>query len=249
MADKKPAPKPPSSAEGQMIFVALIAVLILFVVVPTVIQFFGFKTTDVVPQDAGQQVSHAFDSFVEGISFISVFVAFVIILLIFYAKIQYKEITSAYSELLKNKEAVLQRGGKSAHLETSGIVIPQSGIQLPGSGDTNPTHVVPATPDPRWLEVLRHMDSHNQSDWRVAILEADILLFDMLQQMGYTGDSIGEMLKQVDPVHFTTLDEAWRAHKIRNTIAHQGGGYELTHGEAESAIRMYQRVFDEFYFV
>jgi flagellar basal body-associated protein FliL len=244
--DKKPAPKPSASSEGQLIFIALVAIIVLFIVAPTVIKFFGYSTQNLIPQDAGQKVGYAFDSFVEGLSFISFFISFVIILLIFYAKIQYKEITAVYKETLKNKEALLQRDGSVGTVSGGGEVVPQSGIVLPGSAIPQ---VVPAEPDPRWIEIMRHMDSHNQSDWRIAILEADILLFDMLSQMGYAGDSIGDMLKQVEPQSFATLDDAWKAHRIRNTIAHEGAGYELTRGEAERAIRMYQRVFEEFYFI
>ena len=93
------------------------------------------------------------------------------------------------------------------------------------------------------------MQSHNMSEWRVAILEADILLYEMLSQMGYDGNSIGEMLKNVDKANFVTLDDAWRAHRIRNIIAHEGANYELSKDEAERTIRLYKRVFDEFYFV
>lgn len=103
--------------------------------------------------------------------------------------------------------------------------------------------------NPKWVQIEKNMQSHNMSEWRVAILEADILLYEMLSQMGYGGNSIGEMLKNVDKANFVTLDDAWRAHRIRNIIAHEGANYELSRDEAERTIRLYKRVFDEFYFV
>lgn len=103
--------------------------------------------------------------------------------------------------------------------------------------------------NPKWIQIEKNMQSHNMSEWRVAILEADILLYEMLSQMGYDGNSIGEMLKNVDKANFVTLDDAWRAHRIRNIIAHEGANYELSKDEAERTIRLYKRVFDEFYFV
>ncbi len=240
MADKKPAPKP-SSAEGQMIFVAFVGVMVVFVILPTLALFFNVNTKELFPQDLGKSISRAFDAFVEVVSFISIFVSFVIILLIFYAKTQYTEITTAYSEMIKGKESLQNR-------DNTEQVFEPVGIHLPGS-DTQSFGVVPAEPDPRWLEIVRHIESHNPSDWRVAILEADILLSDMLSQMGYNGTSIGEMLKQVEPQNFLTLDDAWRAHKIRNTVAHEGSSYELSREEAERAIRLYENVFKEFYFI
>lgn len=103
--------------------------------------------------------------------------------------------------------------------------------------------------NPKWIQIEKNMQSHNMSEWRVAILEADILLYEMLSQMGYDGNSIGEILKNVDKANFVTLDDAWKAHRIRNIIAHEGANYELSRDEAERTIRLYKRVFDEFYFV
>ena len=103
--------------------------------------------------------------------------------------------------------------------------------------------------NPKWIQIEKNMQSHNMSEWRVAILEADILLYEMLSQMGYDGNSIGEILKNVDKANFVTLDDAWKAHRIRNIIAHEGANYELSKDEAERTIRLYKRVFDEFYFV
>ncbi len=103
--------------------------------------------------------------------------------------------------------------------------------------------------NPRWIQIEKNMQSHNASEWRVAILESDILLYDMLSQMGYPGNSIGEILKNVDKKNFVTLDDAWKAHRIRNIIAHEGANYELSKDEADRTIRLYKRVFDEFYFV
>jgi hypothetical protein len=243
MADKKPASKgapklAPSSGggEGQMIFMALVAAVVLFVIIPTTLKFFGFSGDLSVPDNAGEQVSSAFDSFVTTVSFISIFISFVIVLLIFYAKVQYKEITTSYGDILKKKDDLQER-------------VSGTGVSLPVSQASPQFTPTVSEPDPRWLEIQKHIESYNQSDWRVAILEADILLYDMLNQMGYQGDSIGTMLKQVDRSSFITLDDAWKAHKIRNTIAHEGAGYELTRDEAERAIRLYQRVFEEFYFI
>src|SRR5688572_11249432 len=51
----------------------------------------------------------------------------------------------------------------------------------------------------RWRKILELTDSQNQNDWMLAIIEADIILGDMLETMGYQGDSIGEKLKRIEP--------------------------------------------------
>ncbi len=101
----------------------------------------------------------------------------------------------------------------------------------------------------RWETVKKHIESDNQNDWKQAIMEADIMLDDLLTNIGYRGESIGEKLKRVDSAHFQTLNEAWEAHKVRNNIAHEGSNYVMNQHEAKRVIQMYRKVFEEFYFV
>jgi hypothetical protein len=104
-------------------------------------------------------------------------------------------------------------------------------------------------PNKKWLKVQEHIASSNPSDWRLAILEADILLNEVLDKMGYKGLTIGEKLKTIERSDFTHLNDAWEAHKTRNMIAHEGSDFSLSQREAKSVIDKYERVFKEFYFI
>jgi hypothetical protein len=101
----------------------------------------------------------------------------------------------------------------------------------------------------KWQKVQVHINSTNPSDWRLAILEADIMLDTILDKMGYQGDSIGDKLKGVEKSDFLTLDLAWEAHKTRNQIAHQGSDFLLNDRDARRTVEMYQKVFEEFYYI
>lgn len=101
----------------------------------------------------------------------------------------------------------------------------------------------------RWERVKDLINSHNTNDWRQAIIEADIILEEMLDRMGYEGESIGDKLKQIEESDFVTLNKAWEAHKIRNHIAHRGGDFLFSKSEAERVIKLYEQVFEEFYFI
>lgn len=98
----------------------------------------------------------------------------------------------------------------------------------------------------RWEQILKYLNSDNSSDWRQSILEADIMLEELLRDLGYPGDSMGEMLKAVEKEDFLSLEEAWEAHKIRNTIAHSGGEFQLNQRETRRVIGLYEKVFREF---
>lgn len=103
--------------------------------------------------------------------------------------------------------------------------------------------------DSRWDRVVSHADSDNPNDWKIAILEADIILGDLLDHLGYQGDSIGAKLKQIEKSDFLTLDAAWEAHKVRNAIAHEGGQFLINQREVLRVLELYKEVFDEFYYV
>ena len=101
----------------------------------------------------------------------------------------------------------------------------------------------------RFARVLKHLDSGRESDWRLAIIEADVLLDEMVTSMGYRGDSLGEKLKGIEKSDFTTLAEAWEAHAVRNKIAHEGAAFALSEREARRVISLYEEVFREFRFI
>ncbi|MFZ2716392.1 MAG: GW dipeptide domain-containing protein [Minisyncoccia bacterium] len=100
--------------------------------------------------------------------------------------------------------------------------------------------------NPSWERVLDYIESFNESDWRLSIIEADIMLGDLLDKLSVGGDSIGEKLKLIEKSDFTTIENAWEAHKIRNRIAHDGGDFLLTQREARRVIDLYRSIFDEF---
>jgi hypothetical protein len=101
----------------------------------------------------------------------------------------------------------------------------------------------------KWQRVLEHIESNNPNDWRLAIMEADIILDEMMDIMGYHGENLGEKLKSVERSDFTTIDLAWEAHRVRNQIAHEGADFLLSEREARRVINLYRQVFEEFSYI
>lgn len=98
----------------------------------------------------------------------------------------------------------------------------------------------------KWDAIQRRVSENNPESWRVAIIEADIMLEEVLNNAGYVGQSIGDKLKSANPNSFTTVQDAWEAHKVRNTIAHVGSDFVLTQKVAQETITQFGRVFREF---
>jgi len=101
----------------------------------------------------------------------------------------------------------------------------------------------------KWIDVEKNINSTNPSDWRVAIVDADIMLGTILSRQGYQGATIGDQLKAVDKADMLTLQDAWNAHLVRNNIAHGGTDFQLNEREAKATIALYKKVFQEFYHI
>lgn len=98
----------------------------------------------------------------------------------------------------------------------------------------------------RWQHISSLGSGTSASEWREAIIEADIMLDDMLTRQGYVGDGVGEKLKSVDSADFNTLQDAWEAHKVRNQIAHEGSSFDLSESLVRRTLARYESVFREF---
>lgn len=101
----------------------------------------------------------------------------------------------------------------------------------------------------RWNRIEEQAGSSNPESWRLAILEADIMLSELLDVHGYKGDTLSDKLKQVNKAGFNSIDAAWDAHRVRNRIAHDGSAHELSAREVRRVIGLYRRVFREFKYI
>ncbi len=110
---------------------------------------------------------------------------------------------------------------------------------------TKTTHAL-SPGEERWVRITEKLNSEREADWKLAILEADAILEDIVGTMGLPGMSMGDKLKNVERSDFLTLESAWEAHKARNRIAHDTDGVPLSHREAQRIIALYENVFREF---
>lgn len=122
-------------------------------------------------------------------------------------------------------------------------------LKLPDQAVVKESTNLPLVVNEKWEKVQVHINSANPSDWKLAILECDIMLSDILEKMGYMQESIGEKLKSIEPSDFTNIEAAWEAHKIRNAIAHEGSDFMINEREAKRVVGLYELVFQEFEYI
>jgi hypothetical protein len=96
----------------------------------------------------------------------------------------------------------------------------------------------------QWNQIIGHLDSSRETDWKLAVMEADKLANSALQQAGFSGDTFGDRLTNIQPGDLISLDGLWWAHRIRNRIAHEMD-YFLRYTEARQAISYYESTLAE----
>jgi hypothetical protein len=99
--------------------------------------------------------------------------------------------------------------------------------------------------NPRWHYILTLIESSNESDWRVAIIEADTMLEELLRGKGFSGETLSELLEGARESGYASIQNAWDAHLVRNQIAHEGSQFPLSQVEGRRVIKMYQNFFEE----
>lgn len=74
---------------------------------------------------------------------------------------------------------------------------------------------------------------------RSAVLEADKLLDYVMRQRGFSGKTMADRLRVAES-KLSNRNAVWRAHKLRNTLAHEVGA-DLVASQAKDAIADYRR--------
>jgi hypothetical protein len=95
----------------------------------------------------------------------------------------------------------------------------------------------------RWAVITTMAQTGGGNGLRQAVLEADKLLDQGLRQAGLPGDSMGERLKAARSRFASdraAYDAIWRAHKLRNALAHEVG-FDLVPSQAREALRDFER--------
>ena len=83
----------------------------------------------------------------------------------------------------------------------------------------------------RWHTIMTASEG-GASGLKSSINEAD-------KQLGYPGEKMSDRLKLAGP-RFTSRDSVWRAHKLRNALAHEVG-FDLVPSQAREALKDFEQ--------
>lgn len=96
----------------------------------------------------------------------------------------------------------------------------------------------------RWAKIKSRLETPSEAEQKLAIIEAEDILDEILQRMGYKGESLGERLKNLTPAQLSNIDQLLKAHQIRNNIVHDPD-YRLSLDEARKSLESYEKAFQE----
>lgn len=94
----------------------------------------------------------------------------------------------------------------------------------------------------KWAEIETSFSVGGASNIKSAVMEADKLVDYVLKARGMRGETMGERLKSAKSkfTNYADYDNLWKAHKLRNNIAHEAG-HDLVVTEAKKAMEYFKK--------
>lgn len=99
----------------------------------------------------------------------------------------------------------------------------------------------------QWTALVEKLERQPEPrDYKLAIIEADALVDTVLQERGYSGETMADRMRAIRPGDLATvgIEELWAAHKVRNDIAHNPQRI-VSSREGQETLRRYKHVLEE----
>lgn len=90
-----------------------------------------------------------------------------------------------------------------------------------------------------WLSIEQKLTHDDTSSHHLVVLEADKLLDKALTDAGYSGKTMAERMKAANN-RFSHVDSVWKAHKLRNHLAHEPGA-TASYDQARHALAAFKQ--------
>ncbi|OGZ24744.1 MAG: hypothetical protein A2896_02610 [Candidatus Nealsonbacteria bacterium RIFCSPLOWO2_01_FULL_43_32] len=94
-----------------------------------------------------------------------------------------------------------------------------------------------------WNKVLRRLETGLESEYKLAVIEADDILEATLKRMGYSGATLEERLEKLTSAILSNIEDVRKAHQIRNNII-RTPDFRLNFAEARNTLDIYRQAFD-----
>ncbi|MFH0791748.1 MAG: hypothetical protein V1905_00845 [bacterium] len=96
-----------------------------------------------------------------------------------------------------------------------------------------------------WLKVTSRLNTNIESEYKLALIEADDILDKALKTQGFQGETVGDRLKEITSDIIINVDGIKEAHKVRNNIIHDPD-YHLTYDTTRKSLDAYENTLKGF---
>jgi hypothetical protein len=94
-----------------------------------------------------------------------------------------------------------------------------------------------------WKDIAKRLDTGLESEYKLAVIEADGLTDEVLKRMGYKGTDFEDMLNKVSVSQISNIEEIKKAHKVRGDIV-RDPDYRLSSEDAKKIMEVYKKTLD-----
>ena len=94
----------------------------------------------------------------------------------------------------------------------------------------------------KWRKVMARMETSNEAEYKLAIIEADTILGDALSKMNLSGETTEQRLQQATKIMIPTIDDLRAAHLVRNDIVYDPD-YRVSLSDARRVLEIYETAF------
>ncbi len=95
-----------------------------------------------------------------------------------------------------------------------------------------------------WKQIQKRLKTKETDQLKLAILEADRILNEILKMAGYPGKNLDERLEQINSAQISNIEELRQAHKLKNRLISEPD-FIITPNETEIIIEIYKKAFQE----
>lgn len=95
-----------------------------------------------------------------------------------------------------------------------------------------------------WEKIVEDSESAPPHSYTTAIVNADILIDELLKDAGFEGKDMGERLGKLNGLRIKSLDGVWSGHRLRNKIVHTSG-FEASKKAKDEALKVYEEFLKE----
>lgn len=95
-----------------------------------------------------------------------------------------------------------------------------------------------------WKQIQKRLKSKEEKQLKLAVIEADIILNEILKMAGYPGKNLEERLEQISSEQLSNIEEIRQAHKLKTRLVSEPD-FSITPNEAGIIIEIYKKAFQE----